>query len=401
MTAPDGTRVRFEHFGAIIALQDPPALVHVDREMVRELGYSDPDIWSETREHLSAPTEVHIMLTERCPAGCPSCYVDAQVDADEPDTDYWKQVLRSLSEAGVFHVAMGGGESLLREDLYELADYCRSLGMVPNLTTSGIGMNSSHAEECRIFGQVNVSLDGLGDTYIKSRGYDGASRALRALRELRAAGVSCGINLVLNKPAWSELEETIDAAVQAGAEEIEILRFKPAGRAHDTYEEMRLDEGENRELMPRLVRLMRFYPEINIKVDCSLIPMLCAANPQVELLEAFGVIGCEAGNMLSAIRADGSAVACSFVESELCDGERLGEVWESNDELKSWRNFAPNAPAPCNACPYRGICKGGCKVVTHHLEGEWFSPDPECPRVIAHRRGEQFSPVSLQDVLGA
>ena len=45
--------------------------------------------------------------------------------------------LEALAEAGVLEVAFGGGEALLREDLLALAEKARSLGLVPNHTTSG------------------------------------------------------------------------------------------------------------------------------------------------------------------------------------------------------------------------------------------------------------------------
>lgn len=378
-------KVRYEDFGAIIEIAEPPALVWVDRDFVRGLGHPDSPRWSTPRGYLSAPTEVHLMTTERCPAGCPSCYVDATPDRRDPDTVALRDVLERLAAHGVFHVAMGGGESLLRDDLFELAAYARELGLVPNLTTSGIGMNADLAANCRVFGQVNVSLDGLGQTYIDSRGYDGAPRALRALRLLADAGVSCGINTVVNRYTFDELEQTAEAAIEAGAGEVELLRFKPAGRAHVTYLAMRLDEARRAAFVPKIVAMMRRWPETNIKIDCSFVPMLCAADPDPDLLEKFGVIGCEAGNMLAAIRADLTATACSFVEEPLGGVDALVERWDDHPGLHEWRGYPQRAPEPCASCPYQGICKGGCKAVTRHLTGEYFAPDPECPRVIEWR----------------
>lgn len=397
--APAGVRLRYEDFGAIIALEDPPALLSVDAAMVRELGYPDAPRWSEPRGYLSAPTEVHLMVTERCPAGCPSCYVDATPTSPDASGDDLRTLIDQLADHGVFHLALGGGESLLRDDLFELADYARARGLVPNLTTSGLGMTATKAAACRIFGQVNVSLDGLGEVYRRCRGYDGAGHALRALRLLADAGVSTGINLVLQRGNWDHLDETIEAAVDAGAGEIEILRFKPAGRAHLTYLGGRLDTARNRELVPRLVGLMRRWPDVHIKIDCSFVPMLCAAEPDPELLQRFGVIGCEAGNMLAAVRADGQAVACSFVETTLGPAAVLSSQWDDHPQLTAWRAFSEAPPEPCASCAWRPVCRGGCKVVSAHVTGTLWTPDPECPRVVAHSAGEPFVPVALPGVL--
>lgn len=388
-------KLRYEDFGAIIALDDPPALVHVDQAFVRSLGYPDSPRWDAPKGHLSAPTEVHVMLTERCPAGCPSCYVDALPESTEPSTADWKRVLEQLADMGVFHVAMGGGESMLRADLFELAEYARELGLVPNLTTSGIGMSRERAEACHVFGQVNVSLDGLGEVYVASRGYDGAERALRSLRLLRRAGVSCGINAVVSRTTLPSMTDTIDAALDAGATEVELLRFKPAGRAHLTYFAERLDEAGRRSLLPTVIGWMKRWPQANIKIDCSFVPFLCAADPNPELLHTFGVLGCEAGHVLSAVRADLSATACSFIEQPVGSVEDFVRGWDDDPHLMEWRNYSESPPRPCAECAYRQICRGGCKAVTNAHESTYFAPDPECPRVVAWRRGEPFVPTPV------
>lgn len=390
-------KLRHEHFGAIIALDDPPALVHVDREMVRELGFDESPRWADDAPPwLRAPTEVHLMTTNRCPAGCPGCYTSAVPEADDAPTERMKDTLRSLAEAGVFHVALGGGESLLRPDLFDLAAFARELGLIPNLTTSGIGMNAERARACRVFGQVNVSLDGLGETYRQSRGYDGAGRALRALELLHAAEVPCGINYVVCRQTWDAMEETVAEVARIGVNEVEFLRYKPAGRARTNYAARRLHEAQARALLPRLLELGRRFPDVHMKVDCSFVPFLCAADPDPGQLSLLGVIGCEAGHVLAAVKADLQATPCSFVDQPLGEADVFVHDWDRHPDLLRWRRYADEAPEPCRSCAYRDVCRGGCKVVTMHEQGRWFAPDPECPRVLAHARGEPFVPVSME-----
>lgn len=396
-------RARPEAFGAIVAIDEPPALVWVDRTMARALGVAESARWegpepdTSTLEgaRLSAPTEVHLMTTNRCPAGCPGCYTSAVPESADESTEAMREALRAIAERGVFHVALGGGESLLRSDLFALAAYARELGLVPNLTTSGIGMNAELAERCRVFGQVNVSLDGLGETYRDSRGYDGAERALRALERLAKAGVPCGINYVLSARTWDAVDETLARIAPIGVNEVEFLRFKPAGRGRAVYDAYALTEAHARALLPRLLALQQRYPGVHMKIDCSLVPFVCAADPDPAVLEHFGIYGCEAGHALAAVTAELIATPCSFVADPIGRAVDAMAGWETDLRLEAWRTYPERAPEPCASCRYRRICKGGCKVVTRHLEGAWFAPDPECPRVRAHRRGEAFVPVPL------
>ena len=80
MTSP--RLFRAESFGGIVQMDRPRALVFVDRAFARSLGHGGGARWdapepalSEAR--LSAPLEVHLVLTRRCGAGCRACYADA------------------------------------------------------------------------------------------------------------------------------------------------------------------------------------------------------------------------------------------------------------------------------------------------------------------------------------
>lgn len=104
-------KYRFETFGGIIASEDPPFLAFVDREYMRGLGLRDDLSWSsedETIGLLSAPTEVHFAITNRCQAGCPHCYMGAgSEDPGELSTESVKRALDILAKLKVFHVALG------------------------------------------------------------------------------------------------------------------------------------------------------------------------------------------------------------------------------------------------------------------------------------------------------
>src|SRR5699024_9451693 len=108
-------KARAERFGAMVAIDDPVALVAVDRVLARRLGIEGGPLWQGADpgldvERLVAPTEVHVSVTARCPAGCPGCYLDAKPDGDEPSFAELCARLDALAESGVFRVAFGGGE---------------------------------------------------------------------------------------------------------------------------------------------------------------------------------------------------------------------------------------------------------------------------------------------------
>lgn len=367
------TRARREPFGAWIRLGDD-TLVALDQRLADRLGIPPAAF---PPGHVSGPLEVHVAVTARCPVDCSGCYQSATTDGEHVPFTQLRNTLRELRAAGVFTVAFGGGEPLLRDDLGALAEEARSLGLTPVVTTSGYGLTASRARALRSFAQVNVSHDGVLGGYEAVRGFDGVAVAERAIATLRAEGVAVGVNHVLTRQNVDGLPATVDHVRSLGARELQLLRYKPAGRAASLdYLARRLTPAQCHRLGETLRALAPTLGEgFSVRVDCALVPLVSGALPDAATLERFGVFGCEAGGHLGSIRRDGSAGGCSFDDAPGAEG------------IAGFRAFVAAPPEPCASCPLRRVCRGGCKVVSRHL-GHGFAPDPECPRVIAARSVE-------------
>jgi len=394
-------RTRAERFGAIVATDAPPALISVTRALAQKLGVDGGALWEGASPGLdvavlTGPTEAHVSATERCPAGCTGCYADATPTGHEPAADDVRSRLDALAALGTFSVAFGGGEAALREDLPELAAYARSLGMVPTVTTSGLGMTAARAERFQVFAQVNVSHDGVAEVYRGVRGYDGAHLAERAIALLRAAGVPVGANTVMTRESFPHLEATAAHVEALGCVELQLLRLKPSGRGRLEYLTRRLDEAQIDafgEVLGRLSETRR----LAVRIDCALLPFLAGSGRTTpEDVRAYGVMGCEAGRSLLAVRADGRAAPCSFWQS----GERsalpeapaesasLDRAWHDDAVLAQFRDYQTTLPEPCASCTFRASCRGGCRIVAAAIGTTPWAPDPECPRVRAHARAQ-------------
>jgi radical SAM protein with 4Fe4S-binding SPASM domain len=362
-----------------------PALVALDRDGVRALGLESPRRVARVRP----PIEVHLAVTARCGAGCEGCYLDARPDGEQPPMDRLVAALDAMARAGVFTVAFGGGEPTTRDDLAELADAARARGLSPVLTTSGLGLTEARLARLRAFDQVNVSDDGARAAYESVRGFDGARPAEAAIGRLARAGVRVGVNVVLTRQTFGELSATVRRARGLGAREAQLLRYKPAGRAATlAYLDRRLTPEQVRSFPGVLRALCAEHAAggaFGVRIDCALVPFL-SADPTLDeaRLRAFGVLGCEAGQALAAVRVDDRLAPCSFAEpAEARAGDLARDGYARDAVLGAWRGEGRCPPEPCTSCPIRAVCKGGCKVVAR-FAGETLGPDPECPRVRAH-----------------
>jgi radical SAM protein with 4Fe4S-binding SPASM domain len=384
---------RYESFGGIVHLARPRALVFIDRAYARRLGHTDESQWSvEPDEHepLSAPLEAHLQLTNRCTNACQGCYTGATPEGapHEQTLEDWKRAIDELAAMGVFHLALGGGESADLPWLGDVARHARDRGLVPNLTTSGqVKDLDALVRIADLFGQINVSIDGVGDVYRRVRGYDGFARADAAVVALRRATKHVGINVVVCRETFDDLGNVFAYARKRKLRSIELLRFKPSGRGAASYDQLRCTQAQHEALLPTVLRLARRH-RVRVRLDCSLTPFVVHHRPDPKLLRWLAIYGCVGGDYLVGAKAHGVFTACSFAAPP-AGGPTLGTLapyWKQHEAFQPFRAWR-NASEPCRSCDYLPLCRGGCRVVSAHVSGDPSTPDPECPRVIAFASG--------------
>jgi len=365
-----GEIVRPEPFGGTIAFRKPEMLVLVDHEWLgspRRQTDTDP----------AAPFEAHLTLSNRCDMGCQGCYIDSGLEREELDVETWELVLEKLASLGVYHLALGGGELLSWDVLISLAHKARELGMTPNLSTSGRNLTPAVAKRLAVFERIHLSLDGMEAAYAGVRGHDGFVPALMSLKILKAYHRRVGVNCVVARGNANDLEPLFRLLRDLGVRNLELLRFKPAGRGAAVFDRMDLTPRQAAEVFPRVLDLSRRY-RLRVRMDCSFTPMVCAAGYPPEVLSEMGLAGCVAGSWLVSVDPRGRLGGCSFdTASSSLDWKDLG----GEGVKRPFRDWTRNAPEPCAFCRFLQVCRGGCHVVARHVTGSFNAPDPGCPIV--------------------
>ena len=367
-------KIRPEWFGALVELDHPAAIVAVNQRLAQLLGVANSAHWkANAAKKLSAPIEAQLQLSRRCGAGCSTCYVGATPRGEVMDLASAKLAIDRLAEKGVFRVALGGGEPLELDWIFELAAHARARRVTPSLTTAGLSLTQAQAKRCAVFAQVNVSLDAA---YDQVRGFDGAPRAIAALKMLRAEHSHVGLNCVVTRENFSHLSQTLALARKLKLNQVQLLRFKPVGRGA-VHGEKTLTRDQAEALWPRVAWLSLRH-RIRVRLDCSFGPMVFWHQPPRWLAEFFGVVGCVGGEQLVAVRPDGAVTGCGFFgapEADVRDAAALGRALEGG--FAPFRDFVP--PEPCASCAYVSLCRGGCRAAGPN-DGV-VRPDPGCPRV--------------------
>lgn len=379
-------RVRYESFGGLIRIEEPPATIYVDKDYMKNLGYEGSELWNQKSTILSAPIDVHFALTNRCPLECKHCYKSSSADFDaDLSLTQIKNIIDVLAEMKIFSVAFGGGEPFARKDIFEIAEHARNNGIIPNVTTNGFYITENNAEKCKIFGHMHVSLDLPNEDFDKLKNVGAFKAAVRAIDLLNQQKIHIGINCVISRSNFDYLEELVKFSLSKNIKDISFLRFKPMGRADKQYHKMKLTHEQNIKLFPLLKKLTKKY-KIITQVDCSMTPMMCYHKPNLKIMDFYGAEGCDGGNNFIEIKEDGAVRSCSFSNFYGNNALNLKQIWDQSEYFTRHRNVINSLEEPCLSCKYSGICRGGCHVISDFLTGDFNKPDPECPTVIAYSK---------------
>jgi len=164
--------------------------------------------------------------TSRCNSRCVSCDFWRTDGASDLTRDEVAALCRDLPALRTKLVVFTGGEPLVRDDVFELADLFRAQGGVLHLLTSGLALERHAEAVAERFAAVTVSLDGhTRDLYRRVRGVDGleaVERGVRRLKQLRP-GVPIRARSTLHQRNFRALPDLIDKAASMSLDQISFL----------------------------------------------------------------------------------------------------------------------------------------------------------------------------------
>jgi MoaA/NifB/PqqE/SkfB family radical SAM enzyme len=143
-------------------------------------------------DYLSVPLTIIWEVTHACNLDCLHCLsACGQKFPGELTTDEAIHLIDTLAELNIFSITLGGGEPLVREDIFDLIKHCTDKNLCVRLSTNGYNVTAGtigRLKNLNVFA-VQVSIDGLRESHDYLRNRKGAfERAIEALRLFRNAG---------------------------------------------------------------------------------------------------------------------------------------------------------------------------------------------------------------------
>jgi MoaA/NifB/PqqE/SkfB family radical SAM enzyme len=285
-------------------------------------GNADPFVLQ-----MASLLDIGVMGT--CKHKCKFCY-QGHVNKPNMKLDDFKAIIDEVA----FHVnqvALGGrGDPNHHENFKEIIEYCRSKNIVPNYTTSGIGLTDEQVKISKLCGAVAVSDYGQPFTYeaLSKLINAGIKTNIHQIFSTESYDRCCNIVLGINPNDWQNFDVSkLNAVI--------FLLFKPHG-AGKLIPEMIPTEEDLKQFASNI-----FTPKSKFKVgmdSCLVNHVLKYASPTA--IQRASVDTCEASRMSAYITPDMKFMPCSFADEKkwaIPIENGLQQIWDYSTQFNKFR----------------------------------------------------------------
>jgi radical SAM protein with 4Fe4S-binding SPASM domain len=311
---------------------------------------------SRTVEH-HLPWSVHVDLTYRCNERCIHCYLDHE-DHGEMKTDEIKNVLEQLAQSGT--LTLSGGEIFLRDDLFELLEFARSLHFDISLKTNALLIDAERARKLRALSvrRIQISIysaePAVHDAITKVRG--SLERTLTAIRFLQAEGLQVKIACPLMKQNLMAYRNVQALAAELGVPYVLDMTITPKMDGDMGLLQLR---NPVQDLLPILQDPTLNPPSSS--QDSAQTAQLTTGSATSSGIEshAYEDIPCSAGHNSCYISPYGEVFPC--VQMPVATGnlrqQRFEEIWFKSPEMERVRAVRESQLPVCSKCSIRQYCE--------------------------------------------
>ena len=325
-------------------------------------------------------------VTRACNLRCKHCYYDAATPLnDELNTEQAYALIDDIAETfgDNVRVTLGGGEPLVRKDLFEIIKYGKERGVSLVLASNGILLTEDIAARLKNAGieEVIIAIDGTQKTHDAIRGNGVFEKTVRGARACKATGLDLVIDPCIMKQNEGETAKIIDISEHLGARQCRIFHYIAMGRGEVEIPDAELDSIQYAQ------NVMQLYEEQNKRKELEIcttqacqywVVLQRKAEEGLPVPDFYynEVPGCRAGIGMLSIKPNGDVVPCPLLEV------KAGNVTEMSlrDILNSdvFVNLkSREVKGKCGICKFKALC-GGCRVRAYLHTGDYMAEDPLC-----------------------
>ena len=307
---------------------------------------------------LSAPVLADIHITTRCNLRCPHCYANSGGNGIDMALADFCLAVDECKKAGVFQIALGGGEPTLHPLFTNFLKEIRQRGIVPNVTTNGKNLSwKTIYHLAKYAGATALSAEEIGKEFEERRNFP-FTDFIKTVKKLKAAGIKLVFQITVSKGNLARIKKTVNFLVKYKPYGILFLAYKPQGRGKNYDLPLAMaDQAEVKKNFREIFNDLKGKTKIGC--DCCLTPALMHFENNLNFQ------GCSASRESVAITSDLKVVPCSFLNNlngwdGLKEKSLLG-IWQG-EKFNDFRERIAQimTKKKCVNCTSLKTCLGGC-----------------------------------------
>jgi putative heme d1 biosynthesis radical SAM protein NirJ1 len=323
---------------------------------------------------------------------------DAVKYENELTTTEAKKFIDDLAEFNVPVILFSGGEPLIREDFFDLAQHAASRGIRVTISTNGTLIDKEMARNIKKIGvgYVGISLDGIGeknDAFRKKKGAFDA--ALRGIRNCLEIDQRVGLRFTINRHNFMEMEDIFRLIEEEGIPRVCFYHLVYSGRASEMMKED-VTRAESRQAMDLIIAKTLDFHKRGLEKEILTVDnhadgvyaYLCMqqadparAEKLWELLRNNG--GNRTGIAIGQVDNEGNVHADQFTQNHTFGNVRerkFGEIWTDSTIpiLAGLKDRKPLLKGRCSLCKWLDVCNGNFRARAEAATGDFWESDPAC-----------------------
>lgn len=338
-------------------------------------------------------------ITRQCNLHCIHCYSNSsnKYYPGEISTKDAKKIISSLAKFKIPVLLFSGGEPLLREDLFEINAFAKSLNLRTVLSTNGTLITSQMAKRIKEqgFDYVGVSLDGIGSNNDRFRGKDGAfNLALTGIRNLIGVKQKTGLRFTITKHNYSDIPEIFKLAEQENIERVCFYHLVYSGRGSSNEDD--LTHSQTRECLDKIYmwvrqliqkQMLKEVLTVDNHADGPYIYLKLLKDDPVRAYEALNLLIRNGGNSsgigIANIDNLGNVHPDQFWQNHSFGNvlkRDFGEIWldTTNELMRQLKDRKSYLKGRCAKCEFLKICNGNFRARAEAVYGDMWQQDPAC-----------------------
>lgn len=338
--------------------------------------------------------------TRQCNLNCVHCYATAsnEKSPEEMDTGTGKAFIRDLAEFGVPVILFSGGEPLLRNDFFELAEFASKQGLRVALSTNGTLITTETGKKLKDIGfaEVGISLDGSEAINDRFRGRNGAySAALNGLKNCIALGLRVSLRLTITRLNYQEVPAILRLVEDEGIDRVCFYHLAYSGRGNNLYKDD-INHSQTRFLVDLIADntvdmfrrgLRKEVLTVGNHADGVYLYLKTKKHDPERAAKIMGLLQMNGGNntgiRIGAVDDRGNVHPDQFWWHYTLGNVRekkFGDIWTDTSEplLKGLRNRKNILKGRCARCQYLNVCNGNLRVRAESVFNDVWAEDPAC-----------------------